>query len=169
MSALFLLPGLLAVSPISGTVSAEISLWTATCPGLSHSTGPSDCGIPTAIATAPATAKVELVKVYQPGQAGNSASAFDFTQSGQSVASGKLTIFSVFPYASENLPPYIQVRFEMITPVRAVCLQSVRWKEDQMEIPPVICSAFSIPPGSDDGTQWGMTTLFSVAPVANGP
>ena len=163
MEALFLLPALLAASPINGTVSAEISLWSATCPGLSHSTGPSDCGIPTAIAAPPATAKVELVKVYQPGQAGNNAEAFEFSQAGQSVASGKLTIFSVFPYENENLPPYIQVRFEMIKPVRAVCLQSVRWKEDQMEIPPVICSAFFIPGGADDGTQWGMTTVFTLS------
>lgn len=70
-----------------------------------------------------------------------------------------LGIYSIVPYKAAGLPPYLQIRLELISPVRAVCAQSIRWKVP-FEAPPLICTALrSNTETSEQVTQFGVTLI----------
>lgn len=141
---------------IAGNVQMQLAPWKADCQN-SGASAPLNCGVP-----APAAASSSLMQalepVFEPGQAGRTVSDFI-----AGPLRGRITLYSVAPPAAQQLPPYVQLRLEVTAPSRALCLQSIRFKEG-MEYPPLICAA---PLTGPDGriSQWGLTLSPHMAPA----
>lgn len=130
---------------IRGSVNLEATAWISNCQG-AHASDPLNCQPPQPIGH-PSNFTLVLAETNNPGQAGRVAKDFLFN-----TFSGQITLYSVYPALSAGIPPYIQIRVELTSPVRAVCLQSVEWKENNFLAPPTTCAGFD--PTSKK--QWGL-------------
>ena len=142
-----LAPSLLSLLMVTGQITVQLSPWTAQCQGLENG-GLAKCAAPQAVGTAPSPLVMKLAEVNSPGEAGTVAQDFKTAD-----VQGRVTVYSVDPVATSGLPPYLQIQLEITAPVRALCVESVRFQE-KMEIPPMICAGYS------GDTEWGVTSQF---------
>lgn len=139
-----------------GTLQFEIQSWSSQCE-LSPEK-PSDCTPAQGLGSL--RIDVPLPVVLEPGQAAASNGVpFESEVNGKKIL-GHMKLFSVYPKVETTLPPYVQIRIELIAPVRAACLQSVRWQKPFFS-PPMMCVGFES--GQDKGTQFGVTVKTSHA------
>lgn len=62
-------------------------------------------------------------------------------------------VYSVAPGEGSTLPPYVQIQIELKSPARAICMQSVRWK-DPFEMPTLICAGYQT---TGSLKKWGVS------------
>ena len=151
---------------LDGTLSFKVQGWTSQCPALlPEASSETNCALPKATNVNPLEVSVALAPARDAGSAGVTRSRFTLKPEASATASEaknmevQLTLDSVFPKATEVWPPYVQIKVEIIAPVRAVCAESVRFRKP-FEMPPLICSGFET---SQSGamTQWGITLVNS--------
>ena len=123
-------------------LTLQLTPWIAPCVPTAQT-----CGIPQA-AGAP---QMLSIKTQGPVEAGEVASGMQEFQSGK--IAGRVSVFAVGPKSEDSTPPYIQLKIEITSPVRAACAQSVRYREP-MELPPLICAA------ATTDQEFGVTTVL---------
>lgn len=161
--------------PFSGwtRLTARLQGWSASCEELAWPGNeglPFRCGIPAPLAPPPAgftELEFNLRTDLEPGYADGSAQGFVISsgKEGEAGLLGKLTLFSVHPPQGSGerskdaaIPPYVQVRVDLLSPVRATCAESVRLRQP-LELPPLICAGFT--QGAPAFEQRGVTIKFS--------
>ena len=127
------IPTLSSANGIKGDLQIESTTWTASCQNPQNS-DLLNCTTPQPY-TDSSNFVMTLAEVNVPGHAGQVFKDFKFGE-----IQGRLTLFSVFP--EQNNPPYIQIRTEMSSPIKAICIQSVQWKEN-FQAPPSTCAGFN--------------------------
>lgn len=141
----------------AGTFSAlnlVLAPWTADCQA-PQSSAPVTCAIPKALGPALKFDHVHLGLAERPGQVGVVAQALN-----ASGLQGVATIYSVMPVAGDPHPPYLQLRIELTSPVRALCMNSAAWHTGE-EMVPLICVGIA-------GTQeWGLTVTGRMLGTSN--
>ena len=132
----------LAFSARAELVQISIQPWSAGCPA----EGP--CGVPQGTGLA----QQITTEIPAPGQAGSVGHA------SISFAAGlvaQVSFYSVAPHDATQ-PSYLQAKVEVLTPVRGLCAESVRWREP-FEFPPIMCAV-------QNGKRLdGVTLVFSRA------
>src|SRR5690606_30879679 len=91
----------------------------------------------------------------QSGEIGRAVQDIDIPDIGLKA---RLSLYDVLPAPETGLPRYVQTRLELIAPVRAVCLQSVRVREP-LQISPLLCAGFT------EDAQVGLNAEFKPAPA----
>ena len=133
---------------IDGTLSVSLAPWKTACKSMTAG-APSKCGLAQPLPDQDEIqAELPLAALSEGGTAGRVFHDF------RGTISGRLTVYSVMP-ASDSKPSYLQLRLELISPVRAVCASSIKW-EGPRALPPLICAGF------DGGNQFGMTGKFQL-------
>jgi len=128
--------------------------WTADCQNPQASAA-LICGLPKAAGSPVKFAAIPLSPAERPGQVGVVSQAFN-----ASGLRGLMTIYSVMPVTGDPHPPYLQMRIELIAPVRALCMNSAAWHPGD-EIVPLICVGIA-------GTQqWGLTVTGRMLGTSN--
>lgn len=140
-----LLMSLIAAFSLSSLLSAqelsfpfEVQSWTRDCRSISDAEA-LNCSIPTQ--HLPVVQIATQVKI--PTQAGQVQSE-SFPFESPEGLKGVIRLFATYPHESQKLPQYIQLQIEMIQPVRALCVQTVRLK-DPMKFPPTTCTSLETP------------------------
>jgi hypothetical protein len=111
-----------------------------------------DCGLPAAYGSA-LHFSMKLPDAAEPGTARSESQDFvDLT------VRGRMTLFAVHPAIEAETPPYVQIRLELSSPVRAICMQSVRRREP-IELPPLLCSGLQ--QQNTETTQIGLNAVIT--------
>lgn len=140
---------------ISGKMRAVLTTWSAKCQPLQDSQV-AQCDLPASLGpNSIQSIELALAETSQPGQAGKVAQSFS---AGSLV--GVLSVFSVDPQISQQQPPYLQIRIELTSPVRAVCIESVKWT-GAGELPPLICTGLQA--SQEFSEEFGLTAEFYIS------
>ena len=114
------------------SLQVELQAWTRNCFEKSPTT-PLECTIPAALGPA-LTLQTPVEIAAAPGETRVSKLAF-----GDTNFSGEIRFYSAYPSPQSGLPPYIQIQIESMTPLRSLCLQSVRLRAP-FEASPLSCT-----------------------------
>lgn len=135
---------------ISGRLQIVVSPWSAPCQ-TPVDLQPAQCGLPQAISGTQAQFfSLELGQATDPGQVAVAQQPF---------SSGLLSVYSVIPKLSENLPPYLQIRIELTGAGRAICMESVKWN-GVGALPPLICAGLT---SGSSLEEMGVTTQLYIS------
>jgi hypothetical protein len=137
-------------------ISLKTLFWESRCAKLDDGSS-GDCSIPAAVSAPLAQIiKLSVKAVSNPGQG-----AFSRTHFNQNGVRIDFDVYSVFPQANSEFSPYVQIQVEIKTPVKAVCMQSIRWREN-FEVPSLVCAGYI--DKENEFVKWGLSLTQVLAP-----
>jgi hypothetical protein len=127
------------------SLQVEVQSWTRVCKEKSPN-APLSCGIPVAFKN-PSRAEILVEVAEKVGDARVTKMTF-----GEGDLAGEIRFYSAYPEESSGRPPFIQIQIETISPVRSLCLQTVRLRRP-FEASPLSCAGWDAASGRQVGVN----------------
>ena len=140
------------------TLQVEIQAWTRSCKLLAPMSSLS-CSLPVALGdTIRTSAHVQLAG--EPSEARLSKMPFS-----HATFSGEVRFYSTYPLPDSGRPQFIQIQIEGFSPLRSLCLQSVRLRRP-FEASPISCTGYDAASGEQVGINVKVSEL-SASPATS--